>query len=170
MSEMGGWNFKIDPAEAIRKLRECGLDLFVGGDGMVHGRFREKGLQGKPCSGSHRLEAGFWELFSKHRPEEFPERGRKQRRMTMGTRRPGEASLLPARDREQSDPGRGTLPSSVTVRPPASRWPSPGALGPSEEFPGRSHVGPTEGPPDPLGGQGRPLRPGGPAPGSQWPS
>ena len=63
----------------------------------------------------------------------------------MGTRRPGEASLLPARDREQSDPGRGTLPSSVTVRPPASRWPSPGALGPSEEFPGHSHVGPTGG-------------------------
>ena len=43
MSEMGGWNFAIEPAEAIRKLRECGLDLFVGDDGMVHGRFREKG-------------------------------------------------------------------------------------------------------------------------------
>jgi hypothetical protein len=40
---MGGWNFDIEPAEAIRKLRECGLDLFVGNDGMVHGRFREKG-------------------------------------------------------------------------------------------------------------------------------
>lgn len=43
MTEMGGWNFDIEPAEAIRKLRECGLDLFVGDDGMVHGRFREKG-------------------------------------------------------------------------------------------------------------------------------
>ena len=82
----------------------------------------EMGLTGSPsdflCSlaprgsrknlalGSHRLEAGFWELFSEHCPEEFPERGRKQRRMTMGTRRPREASLLPACDREQSDPGR----------------------------------------------------------------
>ena len=57
--------------------------------------------------GSHRLEAGFWELFSKHRPEEFPERGRKQRGMTTETRRPREASLLPARDRERGDPRWG---------------------------------------------------------------
>ena len=35
--------FELDPAEAIRMLRSWGLDLFVGEDGVVHGRFQEKG-------------------------------------------------------------------------------------------------------------------------------
>lgn len=43
MYELGGCNFAIEPAEAIRKLRGWGLDLFVGDDGVVHGRFLEKG-------------------------------------------------------------------------------------------------------------------------------
>lgn len=43
MYELGGCNFAIEPAEAIRKLRGWGLDLFVGDDGVVHGRFWEKG-------------------------------------------------------------------------------------------------------------------------------
>ena len=37
------YGFTMEPAEAIRKLREWGLDLFVGEDGVVHGRFRERG-------------------------------------------------------------------------------------------------------------------------------
>ena len=34
---------RYTPEELIRELRGFGLDLFVGEDGVVHGRFREKG-------------------------------------------------------------------------------------------------------------------------------
>ena len=34
---------RYTPEELIRQLRGFGLDLFVGEDGVVHGRFREKG-------------------------------------------------------------------------------------------------------------------------------
>ena len=34
---------ELDPGEAIRLLRGWGLELFVGEDGVVHGRFQEKG-------------------------------------------------------------------------------------------------------------------------------
>ena len=34
---------RYTPEQLIRELRGFGLDLFVGDDGVVHGRFREKG-------------------------------------------------------------------------------------------------------------------------------
>ena len=34
---------RYTPEELIRQLRGFGLDLFVGDDGVVHGRFRERG-------------------------------------------------------------------------------------------------------------------------------
>lgn len=34
---------RYTPEHLIRELRGFGLDLFVGEDGVVHGRFREKG-------------------------------------------------------------------------------------------------------------------------------
>ena len=34
---------RYTPEDLIRALRGFGLDLFVGEDGVVHGRFREKG-------------------------------------------------------------------------------------------------------------------------------
>ena len=34
---------RYTPEQLIRELRGFGLDLFVGEDGAVHGRFREKG-------------------------------------------------------------------------------------------------------------------------------
>lgn len=34
---------RYTPEQLIRELRGFGLDLFVGEDGVVHGRFREKG-------------------------------------------------------------------------------------------------------------------------------
>lgn len=36
-------NGRRTPEQVIRELREFGMDLFVGEDGVVHGRFREKG-------------------------------------------------------------------------------------------------------------------------------
>lgn len=36
-------NGRYSPEDVIRELRGFGLDLFVGEDGVVHGRFREKG-------------------------------------------------------------------------------------------------------------------------------
>jgi len=34
---------RYTPEQLIRELRKFGLDLYVGEDGVVHGRFREKG-------------------------------------------------------------------------------------------------------------------------------
>lgn len=34
---------RYTPEEVVREMRNFGLDLFVGEDGIVHGRFREKG-------------------------------------------------------------------------------------------------------------------------------
>lgn len=34
---------RYTPEQLIRELRGFGLDLFIGDDGVVHGRFREKG-------------------------------------------------------------------------------------------------------------------------------
>ena len=34
---------RYTPEQVIRELRKAGLDLYVGEDGAVHGRFREKG-------------------------------------------------------------------------------------------------------------------------------
>ena len=34
---------RYTPEQVIRELRGFGLDLYVGEDGVVHGRFREKG-------------------------------------------------------------------------------------------------------------------------------
>ena len=34
---------RYSPEEIIRELRQFGLDLYVGEDGVVHGHFRERG-------------------------------------------------------------------------------------------------------------------------------
>ena len=36
-------NGRYTPETVIRELRGYGLDLFIGDDGVVHGRFRDKG-------------------------------------------------------------------------------------------------------------------------------
>lgn len=54
-------------------------------------------------SGENLALGSWWPVSGKYHPE-FPERGRKQRRLTSETRGRGMRSLLPAHDGEQSDP------------------------------------------------------------------